>query len=128
MVKDAKSHETEDKRRREEIDTRNRADQQVYETEKFIKENESKLPPDAKPKLEAAIGRLKEAIKGSNVDEIKSATEALTQVWHQVAGEMYKQTTSQQTAGGQPEDGRQAAGGEKKQDGGAVDADYEVVN
>ena len=133
MVKDAKTNEAEDKRRREEVEVRNQADQQVYQTEKNLQEMADKLDADAKGKLEAAIGRVKEALKGSNTEEIKSANEALTQVWHQVAGELYKQASEQagpeqagpQPSGAQPETGQEP---EAKGDDKAVDADFEVVN
>jgi len=135
MVKDAKAHEAEDERKKDEIDTRNRADQLVYETEKNLKELGDKLKPDVKAKIEAAIGRTKEAVKGSNTDEIKSATDALTQVWHEAAGEMYAEAAKEQEAqagagpGPGPQPGQAPPGGEKKKDDqGAVDADFEVVD
>ncbi|MCK5381188.1 MAG: molecular chaperone DnaK [Candidatus Latescibacteria bacterium] len=135
MVKDAKGHEVEDERKKDEIDARNRADQLVYETEKNLKELEDKLKPDAKVKIEAAIGRAKEAVKSSNADEIKSATDALTQAWHEAAGEMYAEAAKEQEAqaGAGPEPGPQPGqappgGEEKKDDQGAVDADFEVVD
>ena len=133
MVKDAKTNEADDKRRREEVEVRNQADQQVYQTEKNLQEMADKLDADTKARLEAAIGRVKEALKGSNTEEIKSANEALTQVWHQVAGELYKQASEQagpeqagpQPSGAQPETGQEP---EAKGDDKAVDADFEVVN
>jgi molecular chaperone DnaK len=126
MVKDADLHSAEDKKKREEADTKNRADQMVYETEKGLRDYGDKLDSDAKAKVEAAVGRVKEALKTNNMDEIKSATEALTTVWHEAAGKMYqhaqagaqKQGTTSQT--GQTERNK---GGE----GEPVDADYEVV-
>ena len=135
MVKDAKGHEAEDERKKDEIDARNRADQLVYETEKNLKELGDKLKPDAKVKIEAAIGRAKEAVKGSNTDEIKSATDALTQAWHEAAGEMYAEAAKEQEAqagadpGAGPQPGQAPPGGEEKKDEqGAVDADFEVVD
>ncbi len=76
MRKDAQAHSAEDKRKREEIDIKNQADAVVYQTEKQIKELGDKLSDEDKGKIEAAFGRLKEAQKGNNVDEIKSALEA----------------------------------------------------
>jgi molecular chaperone DnaK len=129
MVKDADLHSAEDKKKREEADTKNRADQMVYETEKGLRDYGDKLDSDAKAKVEAAVGRVKEALKTNNMDEIKSATEALTSVWHEAASKMYqhaqqagareqRQRTTTQT--GQKEEKK---GGE----GEPVDADYEVV-
>jgi molecular chaperone DnaK len=91
MVKDAEAHADEDKRKREEVDARNTGDALVYETEKNLKEFGDKIDSDTKGQLDLAIGRLKEAIKGSDVNEIKSATDALKQVWHQASAKMYQQ-------------------------------------
>ncbi|HOT96407.1 MAG TPA: molecular chaperone DnaK [bacterium] len=130
MVSDAKLHAAEDKKRRELIDTRNQADQLVYQTEKNIKENADKLDSGLKNQLEAGVGRLKEAMKGENIDEIKSALEALNQIWHQAAAKMYEAANAQQQASA-------AAGAQQGQPGGessgdkppkAEDADYEVVD
>jgi molecular chaperone DnaK len=129
MVKDAEAHSSEDKKRRSEVDAKNRADQMVYETEKNIKQFGDKLDPDTRAKVEAAVGRIKEALKGSNIDEIKSSTEALTQVWHEAAGKMYQKTTTGQASQGYTQQekpsGSTSKGKDKDQ---AVDADYEVVN
>lgn len=126
MVKDAETHATEDKQRREGIEVRNQADQQVYQTEKQLKEMEDKISADSKSKVESAVERVKEALKGSDNDEIKSATEALTQVWHQVASELYQQTAAE---GGDAQAGAQAGDdGQQQTDDNAVDADFEVVD
>jgi molecular chaperone DnaK len=129
MVKDAETHSSEDKKRRSEVDAKNRADQMVYETEKNIKQFGDKLDPDTRAKVEAAVGRVKEALKGSNIEEIKSSTEALTQVWHEAAGKMYQKTTTDQASQGHTEQEKPSgsASGSKDKDQ-AVDADYEVVN
>jgi len=123
MVKDAEAHADEDKRKREEVDARNTGDALVYETEKNLKEFGDKIDSDTKGQLDLAIGRLKEAIKGSDVNEIKSATDALKQVWHQASAKMYQQAGG---PGDQQEQTQQTA-----QQPGAdnvVDADYEVVD
>ena len=67
MVKDGESHQADDKRRKEEAEASNKADQLVYETEKNLKEMGDKIPPDDKAKMEAAIGRVREALKGSDI-------------------------------------------------------------
>jgi molecular chaperone DnaK len=127
MVSDAKSHAAEDKKKRELIDTRNQADQIVYQTEKQLKETGDKLDSDTKNKLEAAIGRVREASKGENVQEMKSSIEALTQILHTAASKMYE-ATGAQGAGPQagPTPGAEADAGTKKPD--AEEADYEVVD
>ena len=127
MVNDAKAHAAEDKKNRESVDLKNAADQLVYQTEKNIKELGDKLSGEAKGKLEAAVGRLKEALKGSNMDELRSATDALNQVWQETSSQMY------QGAGGGPESGAGGAQGgsaEPSSEGGenVKDADYEVVD
>lgn len=124
MVKDAQVHSSEDKRKREEVNTRNRADQLAYETEKGLKEYGERLDSDTRAKVEAAVGRVREALKRNDIQETKSATEALTAVWHQAAGKMYQQTTTQ--PGNQKTE--KAKDEEKKDEGKAVDADYEVMN
>jgi len=125
MMREAREHEAEDRRRRELVEAHNRADQLVYETEKNLREMGDKLSPDVKSRVEAAVGRLKEAIKGSDVNEIKSATDALTQAWHEAAAQMYKTATGTSGAGGSS--GSQADSGGSQDKGGAVDADFEVV-
>ena len=140
MVKDGESHRADDHRRREEAEARNKADNLVYETEKNLKDVGEKIPPDEKAKIEAAIGRVKEALKGSDIGEIKSSTDALVSVWSNVAKMLYEQASSAQGGGaggpggagpGGPT-GKQGGGqGKKERPGGdkdeAVDADYEVV-
>jgi molecular chaperone DnaK len=127
MVNDAKSHAAEDKKKRELIDTRNQADQIIYQTEKQLKETSDKIDADTKNKLEAGIGRLKEAVKSENVAEMKSSIEALTQVLHQAASKMYE-AAGAQGAGPQPGQAPEAdaSAGPKKPD--AEEADYEVVD
>ncbi len=125
MVHEAKSHAAEDKKQREMVDARNQADQMVYQTEKNIKEMGDKLNAEEKSKLEAAVGRVKEALKSDNVDEIKSSTEALTLVWNELASKMYQQPGAQESADG--------AQGEAKPEQEAKDekveeADFEVVD
>ena len=129
MVSDAQENADDDKKRREGIETRNQADQQVYQTEKQLEEMGDKISDDAKAKVQAAVDRVKETLKGENPDEIKSATEALTQQWHQVASELYAQASQAgpEPGAGAPGDPGQAAG-EQKQDDGVVDAEYEVVD
>ena len=128
MVNDAKSHSTEDKKQREEIDTKNAADQLVYQTEKNMKEYGDKLDGETKGKLEAAVGRLKEAVKGSNIEEIKSATDALNQVWQTAASQMYAQTADAQGGPQAAETQPQPEEAEKGKDKKVEDADFEVVD
>lgn len=128
MRKDAKEHEGEDKRKREEVDTKNHADSLIFQTEKQMKEFGEKLTPDMKMKIETALGRLKEAAKGTNTDEIKSSMEALNTAWNEASTQMYSQATG--TPGGEqqqapnPEAENQPGGEDKK----VENADYEVID
>jgi molecular chaperone DnaK len=128
MVDDAKAHTAEDKKRREEIDTKNSADQLVYQTEKNLKEYGDKLDKEANGKIEAAVGRVKEAIKGSNVDEIRSATDALNQIWQEAASKMYAQSTASQKAGQPAEEPADQAGTKSGKGKTVEDADFEVID
>jgi molecular chaperone DnaK len=132
MVKDAEQHAGEDKQRRDTIELRNRAGQLVYETEKQLKEHGDKLDATDKAKVEAAVGRTNEALKGSDDGEVKSAVEGLEATWSEAAKKMYQ-------AAGPPPPGPDAGPAsadpapeqeEKKKDSGdgPVDADFEVVN
>lgn len=135
MRKDAQANSAEDKRKREEIDTKNQADSVVYQTEKQIEEFGEKLAEDDKTKIEAAIGRLKEALKGTATDEIKSAMDAVNTTWNEIAQKMYAQGQGPEQGGAQDapnaqgEPQAEASAEQDKGDDGAVeDADYEVVD
>ncbi|UCG62287.1 MAG: molecular chaperone DnaK [Candidatus Zixiibacteriota bacterium] len=121
MVNDAKAHESEDKQKKQQAETRNKADAVVWQSEKQLKEYGDKLSADSKAKLEAAIERVKEALKSDSTGEIESSAEALNQLWQQVSTEMY-QNVNQQHANPGP-DGERKTG----TDDGAVDADFEEV-
>lgn len=128
MEEDAKKHSAEDKQKREMIDLRNQADQIVYQTEKQLRENGDKIEPDLKNKIEAAVGRLKEAQKSDNKNEIKSSIDAVNQLTSQAAQTMYQSAQQQQSAQDAQAGGGQGGqtSGEEKSD--AEDADYEVVD
>ena len=91
MMKDAESHADEDKKRREEIETRNRADQAVYAAERMVKDTGDKLGGSDKALIEGAIATLKTAIEANDVAGMTSGMEALTQAQHKVAEALYKQ-------------------------------------
>jgi molecular chaperone DnaK len=121
MVKDAEAHSAEDKKKRGEIEARNKADGLAYETEKQLKESGDKLDADTKARVEAAVARVREALKTDNVDEINASAEALTQVWHEAAQKMYQAAN----AGGPQGPGPDMGGAPPKDK--TVDADFEVV-
>jgi len=134
MVKDAEVHADEDKKKREEVEVRNNADTLVYQTEKNLKDFGDNLDADTKGKLDLAINRAKEALKGSDANEIKSSSEALQQLWHEVSTKLYQQAGAQ--AGQQEEPGAQAGPQQgasqppppPPKNENVVDADYEVVD
>jgi len=98
MVKDAESHSEEDKKKREVIDAKNQADQLVYSLEKLLKENKDKIPEDEATRVQAEIENTKKAIESDNLEQIKQAVEALSQVSHKLTEMMYQQATQQQQA------------------------------
>ena len=134
MVKDAKAHETEDKNKKEEVSARNETDQLIYQTEKNLKEMGESMEPDDKAKIEAALERAKETIKGTDINEIISARDGLNAVWNEVSSKMYSQASQQAGQPGEGPGGQQQQETEPKEssssdkDSGAVDAYYEVVD
>ncbi len=91
MVREAEEHAAEDKKRREEQETRNSAEQLVYQTEKLIKDNDEKLPEDVKTAVQADVDALKSALAGDDFDAVKTAFEALVQSQQKLGEEIYKQ-------------------------------------
>jgi molecular chaperone DnaK len=130
MVRDAESHASEDKEKREKVEVRNAADQSAYQTEKQITELGDKLPADSKQRLTEAVERVKSALKTDSTSSIKEASEALQKLWHEEAGKMYAQAAAEAKTGdggaGAPAGG--PADGQGGKNGGAVDADFEVVD
>src|SRR5438874_1075866 len=128
-VKEAQSHEAEDKQRRDEIEVRNRADNLAYATEKSLKDLGDKIPAATKSELEAKVKAVRDALAGSDIEAVKSASEALMQSSHRMAEEAYKAAggaAGEAGAQGGPEAGGQPggqAGGAKKDD--VVDAEFE---
>ena len=123
MVKDAEVHAEEDKQKREEVETRNRADSLVYETEKNLQEFGDKVDDETKEKVNAAVERVKQALETDNNAEIKSATDDLMQIWHEASAKLYQQTADAEQ-GTPPDD----APSEDVPEGDVVDAEYEVVD
>jgi molecular chaperone DnaK len=112
MVDEAEKYAEEDARRREEAETRNRADTLVYSTEKFVAENTEKIPEDIKSEVEAAVAELKKALEGTDIDAIKEATEKTAQVSQKMGTAIYAQSqASAQSAGSD-----QAGGGPSDDD------------
>ena len=125
MVKDAETHAEEDKQKREEVETRNRADSLVYETEKNISEFGDRIDDASKEKVNAAVARVKQAIEADNHAEIQSSTDELTQVWHEVSAQIYQQAADDGAASADAPTGEPDPAAA---DSDVVDAEYEVVN
>ena len=123
MMRDAEEHAEEDRKRREEAETRNQAESLVYQTEKFIKDNDEKLPADVKDKVNAALGDAQEALKGTDTATIRSAMEKLATESQALGQALYKDSAA--AAG----DGA-AAGGSTGSTGAAHDdvVDAEIVD
>ena len=118
-VKEAAQFEEQDKKRKEEIDVRNEADQMVYQCDKILSENGDKINESDKKDVEDKLNALKEALKGDNADDIKAKKEELTQSFYKISEEIYKQAAAaQQAAGGaQQNQGAGAQGNAPGQDG-----------
>jgi molecular chaperone DnaK len=131
MRKDAELHADEDKAKKEEIETRNEADNAVYRSEKMLKDNQATISEGDKKKIEDAANAVKEALKGSDTAAIKSASEKLNEAWQAVSAEIYKAAAAKaqadKQAGAQPQgEAGDAPKSEEKKDEGVIDA--EVVD
>ena len=136
-VKEAEQFANEDKKRKDEVETRNHADTLVYETEKTMKELGDKIAESDKSRINAEVENVKSALNGSDSEAIKAATEKLTEVSYEVFGKIYQQQAQQNggAAGFDPNAGAAGSGnnggnnsGSNGNDDGVVDADYEVVD
>ncbi|HPQ67702.1 MAG TPA: molecular chaperone DnaK [bacterium] len=105
MVKESELHAEEDKKKREEIDLRNQADNMAYQTEKLLKENRAQIDEADAKAIDEAIAELRKALEGGDLGEIKAKMESLTQASHKMAEAMYKKASG----------GAQAAGGASQQ-------------
>jgi molecular chaperone DnaK len=100
MMREAEQYAEEDHKRREAAETRNQAEQLVYQTEKFLKDNEDKVPGEVKTEVETAIGELKEKLKGEDIAEIRTATEKVAAVSQKLGQAMYADAQAAQAASG----------------------------
>ncbi len=123
MVKDAEAHAEEDKRRREEVETRNQAEALVHSSEKTLSDLGDKAPEADKSVVETAIADLKSALDGTDLEAIKAKTEALAQVSMKLGEAMYQS----EAAAGAPGDGAEAPSDTDAGDDDVVDADFEEV-
>lgn len=124
-VKEAEEFAQQDKKKKENIEVKNNADQMVYQTEKLMKDLEGKISDDEKKDIEAKLTDLKKASEGTDYDDMKKKTEDLTQAFYKVSEQLYKQSAEAGAAGA--EAGAQGSE-EHKGDDDVVDGDYEVVD
>jgi molecular chaperone DnaK len=127
MVKEAEAHASEDKQHKDEVETRNNADSLVYQAEKTIKDLGDKADKAQVEKIQAAAEVVKEALKGTDLEAIKKATEELQKPLYEMSAAAYQAAEQAGAAQGQgaPDAGQQAAG---KKDDDVVDAEYKVVD
>mgnify|MGYP001279722576 CR=1 FL=1 len=122
MVADARSHEGEDKQKREEVEQRNRAENLAYQMEKLLKENKEKLPAPVVKELEEAVAEVHKVREKGSAEEVKAAVERLERASHKAAEELYK--TAGPAGPGAPGEAPQKD--EKKKDD-VVDAEFKQV-
>jgi molecular chaperone DnaK len=126
MVKDAEKNAADDKRKREEIDTRNRLDTLAYQVEKESKEWADKVPEELRTRLNNAVERARKAHRGDDMNEIKGALEELSAAF-QAAGQAVYAAANQASSAPPPGDGAGGKAGEPKKED-VVEADYEIVD
>jgi molecular chaperone DnaK len=126
MVKEAESHAEDDRKKKEEIEVRNRADAMIYNTEKLLKENREKLPEAEAKNIESAIEECKKAVESGNRTDIEAKLDQLTRASHKLAEVLYKNAPGQQAGGS--EDQPQTPPSEGGAQDGVIDAEFEDVN
>ncbi|MFD7631649.1 Hsp70 family protein, partial [Streptomyces sp. NPDC059851] len=113
MIREAEQHAEEDRRRKEEAETRNSAEQLVYQTEKLLRENESKIPNDLRTETETAIAELKEKLKGQDTSAIRTATERASTVAQKIGTALYE-AQGAAAGGGGPAPGAGSSSGDEE--------------
>jgi molecular chaperone DnaK len=124
MMREAEQHADEDKKRREEAEVRNQAETLVYQTEKFVKDNDEKLPTEVKDDVNAALGQAQEALKGTDTDAIKAAMTHLATESQKLGAALYQQQGQDGSAAG----GAEGSGGASKAAGADDVVDAEIVD
>jgi len=128
MSKDAEAHSEEDRKYREEVEAKNKADSLVYNTEKTLKENRDRLPEADAKAIESAIEDCRRAISEGGSERINRAIEQLSTASHKLADVLYRQAGPAGQAGAQPRDDGSAAGSSKPAEGEVIDAEYVDVD
>jgi len=124
MMQESKEHEEEDKKKREEIEIRNTADSLVYSFEKSMADLGDKVSKEDKEKLEKAIKKAKDALKGDNIEEVKSSSEELQKVMQEIGTKIYSEAAKKNEAGENKAEGEEGKEESSKEE--AIDAEYEV--
>jgi molecular chaperone DnaK len=127
MVREAEQYAEADKKAREDAETRNNADNLVYTTEKTLTEVGEKLPAELKNKIQGSLDKLKEALKGTDVNDIKVKYDDLVKIVQEAGAEIYKQTAAEQQAS-QAQQAPPPSGQQQEQGAKTVDAEYKVVD
>src|SRR5690606_5991104 len=121
MMREAESYAEEDRKRREEAEVRNNADGLAYQTEKFLRENDDKVPADVKTEVNDALAEVKKALEGTDTDAIRTAAEKLATVSQKMGSAIYAAGQAQQGAEGGAQDA--SAGQGQKADDDVVEAE-----
>jgi len=124
MVDGAEAHADDDRHKKDLIEGRNRADNLVYSTEKMLGENRDKIADADAANIEEAIAETRKAIEAEDLDQIKAATEKLTQASHKLAEAMYQDQASSPDPDAEPSAGGASETGEAQSDEGVIDAEY----
>jgi molecular chaperone DnaK len=120
MVRDAEQYAEDDRKRREAVESRNQAESLVYQTEKFLSENEDKIPDDVKTEVKDGVAELKKALEGDDADVIKTASEKLAQSSQKMGAAMY---ANAQAAGGSEDSSASSDESSSSSDDDVVDAE-----
>jgi molecular chaperone DnaK len=130
LQKEGTAHADEDRKRREEVEARNRADTMIYSTEKLLREQREKISADEAQKIESAIEEAKQALNKGKTEEINQALERLTQAAHKLAEVMYQQASAEGSQAAGAGDGKASAGagGKKEKEGEVIDAEFVDVD
>ena len=129
MKKAAEEHAAEDKSRKEEVETRNQADNLIFQSKKQLQEFGEKIPADKKKPLEDAIQKLEASAKTAPLAELKTVIEALNKAWSDAATYMYQQqNASQEQASQQKQESQQDPGQQGPKQSGPENADYEIID
>jgi molecular chaperone DnaK len=125
MVKEAESHASEDRAKREEVEVRNQADHMIHQAEKVIKDNEARIPEDVKSEVNTKLEALKSAAKGSDTKDLQRKMDDFNEALQKIGQHIYQ---GQGAASGSAGPGDASPSGEQKKDDNVVDAEYKEVN